>query len=204
MHKAKERGNGSARKENTTELRPTDRTEGRPSTLTPRELATASPWLGDPFAVMHRFAEEMDRVFEGFGIGHSGSMAPWSPVRRPAAPHEEGFALTGWSPQVEVFERGGQLVVRADLPGLNKDDVQVEVTKEAVLIRGERRQEYEDRREGYYHTERSYGCFCRSIPLPEGVEVDRADANFRDGVLEVTIPVPQRPTSQGRRLEVKG
>ncbi|AGA28367.1 Hsp20/alpha crystallin family protein [Singulisphaera acidiphila] len=201
MHKAKERGNGSARKES--ELRTTDRAEGRPSALTPRELATASPWLGDPFAVMHRFAEEMDRVFEGFGIGHSGSMAPWSPARR-HAPHEEGFALAGWSPQVEVFERGGQLVVRADLPGLNKDNVQVEVTNEAVLIRGERRQEHEDRREGFYHTERSYGSFCRSIPLPEGVEVDQADANFRDGVLEVTIPAPPRPASQGRRLEVKG
>jgi HSP20 family protein len=213
MQKLKERGNGSARKGTPTELETTERTEGRPSTQAPRALATASPWLGDPFAVMHRFAEEMERVFEGFGIGH-GSMMPWSPSRRPApapgpasapapVPRGEGFDLAGWSPQIEVFERGDRMVVRADLPGLTKDDVQVEITKEAVSIRGERRQEHEERREGYYHTERSYGSFYRTIPLPEGAEIDQADASFRDGVLEMTVPVPRREASRGRRLEVK-
>ncbi|SIN68515.1 HSP20 family protein [Singulisphaera sp. GP187] len=204
MHKVKERGNGSARKGSETELRTTDRSEGPPSPLAPHTMATASPWLGDPFAVMHRFAEEMGRVFEGFGIGHGpSSMMPWSPDRR-LATRAEGFDLSGWSPQVEVFDRGDRMVVRADLPGLTKDDVQVEVTNEAVSIRGERRQEHEDRREGYYHTERSYGSFYRNIPLPEGVEVDQADASFRDGVLEVTLPAPRRGTNRGRRLEVKG
>jgi HSP20 family protein len=202
MHKVKERGNGSARKGGETELRPAHRMEGQPLPPAPHALATASPWLGDPFAVMRRFAEEMDRVFEGFGIGH-GSMMPWAPGRQPAS-REPGFDMAGWSPQVEVCERGGQLLVRADLPGLNKDDVQVDITNEAVSIRGERRQEREERREGYYHTERSYGSFFRNIPLPEGVEVDRAEASFRDGVLEITIPAPQRALNQGRRLEVKG
>jgi len=208
MQKLKERGNGSARKGTPTELQTADRPEGRPSTQSPRALATASPWLGDPFAVMHRFAEEMERVFEGFGIGHS-SMMPWSPGQRPApapapAPRSEGFDLAGWSPQLEVFERGDRMVVRADLPGLTKDDVQVEITNEAVSIRGERRQEHEERREGYYHTERSYGSFFRTIPLPDGTEIDQADATFRDGVLEITVPVPRREASRGRRLEVKG
>jgi len=208
MQKLKERGNGSARKGSQTELQTTERTEGRPSTQAPRALATASPWLGDPFAVMHRFAEEMDRVFQGFGIGH-GSMMPWSPGRQPApapapAQRGEGFDLAGWSPQIEVFERGDRMVVRADLPGLTKDDVQVEITNEAVTIRGERRQEHEEHREGYYHTERSYGSFFRTIPLPEGVEVDQADASFRDGVLQITVPAPRREASRGRRLEVKG
>jgi len=210
MQKLKERGNGSARKGNQTELQTTERPEARPSTQpAPRAMATASPWLGDPFAVMHRFAEEMDRVFEGFGIGH-GSMMPWSPGQRPTptpapapAQRGEGFDLAGWSPQVEVFERGDRMVVRADLPGLTKDDVQVEITKEAVSIRGERRQEQEERREGYYHSERSYGSFYRTIPLPEGAEVDKADASFRDGVLEITVPAPRREASRGRRLEVK-
>jgi len=151
---------------------------------------------------MHRFAEEMDRVFQGFGIGHGATM-PWSPARQ-REPSGEGVALTGWSPQVEVFERGDRLVVRADLPGLSKDDVQVEATNEAVTIRGERRQEHEERRGGFYHTERSYGSFSRTIPLPEGAEADKAEANFRDGVLEITLPAPKRETSQGRRLEIKG
>jgi HSP20 family protein len=204
MHKVKERGNGSARKGSETELRTMDRAEGQqPATQAPRALATASPWLGDPFAVMHRFAEEMDRVFEGFGIGHGpGSMMPWSPGRQ-VAPRGEGFDFAKWSPQVEVFERGDQMVVRADLPGMKMGDVQVEVTKEAVSIRGERRQEHEDRREGYYHSERSYGSFVRAIPLPEGADIDKADASFRDGVLEITVPAPRREANRGRRLEVK-
>ncbi|WP_406699094.1 Hsp20/alpha crystallin family protein [Singulisphaera sp. Ch08] len=202
MHKTKERGNGSAKKGNETELRTTDRLEGRQSTLAPRAMTTASPWLGDPFAVMHRFAEEMGRVFEGFGVG-PGALMPWSPERRPA-PRGEGFDLAGWSPEVEVFERGDRMVIRADLPGLNKDDVQVEVTDEAVSIRGERRKEYEERREGFFHTERSYGSFYRTIPLPEGAKIDQADASFRDGVLEVTVPASQRETNPGRRLEIKG
>ena len=80
----------------------------------------------------------------------------------------------------------------------------MEVTDDAITIQGERHQEHEERREGYYHTERSYGSFCRRIPLPDGVDADKADASFRDGVLEVTMPAPRRQATQPRRLEVKG
>jgi len=153
---------------------------------------------------MGRFAEEMDRVFEDFGIGR-GLLAPWPFAgRRGFAPRGTGLDLAAWAPPIEVFQRGDRLVVRADLPGLSKDDVQVEVTDDAVTIRGERHREHEERREGYYHSERSYGGFFRSVPLPEGVEADKAEANFRDGVLELTMPAPRRETSRGRRLEVKG
>jgi HSP20 family protein len=107
-----------------------------------------------------------------------------------------------WSPEVEVFEREGQLVVRADLPGLTKDDVNVEVSDDAINISGERKSEHEERGEGYYRSERSYGNFYRSIPLPEGVNAENLDATFRNGVLEITMPAPQRQ-SRGCQIEIK-
>ena len=108
-----------------------------------------------------------------------------------------------WTPQIELFQRGDQIVVRADLPGLNKDDVDVEVHEGVLTISGERREQHEDRGEGFYHSERSYGSFQRSIPLPEGVNEEQINAQFRDGVLEVTIPVPRQEQQRGRRIDIR-
>lgn len=131
-----------------------------------------------PFSLMRRFTEEMDRMFQGAG------------GRR------EEAAL--WSPTVEVNERDGKLEVVADLPGIKESDVKVEVTDEGLVIQGERKREHEEKREGYYRSERSYGQFYRLIPLPEGANPDQAHAEFRNGELRVSIPVPeqQRRTRQ--------
>jgi HSP20 family protein len=87
---------------------------------------------------------------------------------------------------------------------MTKDDVKVEVTDDAVTISGERKSEHEEKREGYYRSERSYGSFYRQIPLPEGVDADDANATFRNGVLEITMQAPQRQEQRGgRRLEIK-
>lgn len=151
-----------------------------------------------PFSFMRRFSEEMDRLFEDFGFGSRGMMPSFE--RRPiSAFGEMGRSL--WSPQIETFEREGQLVIRADLPGMSKDDVNVELTDEGIMLSGERRNENEERREGFYRSERSYGSFYRQIPLPEGVNAEDAQASFRDGVLEITIPAPQLQ-SRRRRLEI--
>jgi hypothetical protein len=91
----------------------------------------------------------------------------------------------------------------ADLPGLTKDDINVDITDDALVIRGERKSEREENEEGYYRSERSYGSFYRQIPLPEGVNVDDADATFRDGVLEITMTAPERAAEQCRRLEIR-
>jgi hypothetical protein len=88
------------------------------------------------------------------------------------------------------------------LPGLTKDDVNVEITDDAINISGERRNEDEERREGYYRSERSYGGFFRSIQLPEGANAEDANATFNNGVLEITMEAPQLQ-SRGRRLEIK-
>ena len=147
-----------------------------------------------PFSMMNRFADEMERIFGGFGFGQ-GSLTP------------RGWGMGGqfdWSPQIEVHERDGKFIVRADLPGLSKEDVKVDINDDVLTIRGERKQEHEENREGFYRSERSYGSFFRSIPLPEGVNAEEAQASFRDGVLEITMPAPQRTERRGRQIEIKG
>jgi HSP20 family protein len=109
---------------------------------------------------------------------------------------------TMWMPPVEVLQQGDKLLVRADLPGLQKDDVRVEVQSGALTIEGERKQEFEETEEGVYRSERVYGRFSRSIPLPEGADADQAKATFRNGVLEVELPVAAQ-AEQGRRLEIQ-
>jgi HSP20 family protein len=130
----------------------------------------------------------MDRAFENFGIGRN-----WMTPKTSAA----------WSPQIEMFQRGNDLVVRADLPGMNKDDIHVEINDNVLSIQGERRQEHEEEHEGWYRNERSYGTFYRAVPLPEGTIADSAKASFTDGVLEVALQAPPREVSRGRRLEIK-
>jgi HSP20 family protein len=154
-------------------------------TMAPGEMFRTSP-----FALIRRLSEEMDQWVEQFGMSHGG----------------RGSAMAGGSIHalpVEVFEREGTLVVRADLPGLSKDDVRVEVTDEALVIEGERRAEHEEQQGGMFHSERHYGRFRRQIPLPEGVNADQATASFKDGVLEVAMPAPQRQT-RGRRIDIQG
>jgi HSP20 family protein len=146
-----------------------------------------------PFALMRRFSEEMDRLFGNFGFGASVASGFGREFGRPA-----DLESSMWLPQVEAFEREGKLIVRADLPGLTKDDINVEVTDDAIKIRGERRQEREEDEEGYYRSERSYGSFYREIPLPSGVNREEAKASFRNGVLEITMPAPARQPGSWR------
>ena len=86
---------------------------------------------------------------------------------------------------------------------MSKEDINVEVTDDLLTIEGERKHEEKEEPEGYWYSECSYGSFYRAIPLPEGAEVSKAAADFRKGVLEVTIPVPSRPEPKSRRLEVR-
>jgi HSP20 family protein len=149
-----------------------------------------------PFSLMRRFNEEMDRLFGDFGFGRGLTTSFGNEFSRLA--DLEGSM---WSPQVEAFEREGQLIVRADLPGLTKDDINVDITDDAIKIRGERRQEKVENEEGYFRSERSYGSFYREIPLPSGVNREEANATFRDGVLEISMPAPARQAGS-RRIEI--
>jgi HSP20 family protein len=150
-----------------------------------------------PFSFVRRFAEDMERFFDDF----NGYRFP-SLFERESLPFRKEFANVTWVPQIEVMQHNGDLRVRADLPGLTKDSVKVELTDEALTISGERKEEKEEKREGYFSSERSYGTFYRRIPLPQGVDTDKATATFTNGVLEVTIQVPKSEV-RGRKLEIK-
>ena len=166
----------------------------RQTAMTPtreeRRLRLTRPgWGGSPFRALQRMADEMDRMFDDFGLGRRWTTPSW---------RETG--IEAWAPEIDVFQKNDQLTIRADLPGLKREDVTVDITDDAVCIQGERKREREEEREGFYRSERSYGSFCRVVPLPEGAIAEEAKANFHDGVLEVTIPAP--PASKGRRLEI--
>lgn len=144
-----------------------------------------------PFSFMRRFTEEMDRLFEDFGGRHE--WLTW--------PREWGEGR--WRPDIEMFEKNGQLVVRADLPGLTKRDVKVDITEDALTIQGKREKEHEEKGETFYSSDRSYGGFYRLVPLPEGVSPGSVNATFHDGVLEVTMKAPARPKVEPRHVEIK-
>ena len=160
------------------------------------ELAQKSPEVANPFGMMRRFTRDMERLFEDFEGFRFPSLfnSMW--------PSPTKFGEMEWMPQVEVLQNNGQFIVRADLPGLTKDDIKVELTENMLTISGERKEEKEEKREGFYRSERSYGNFYRQLPLPEGAMTEKAEATFTNGVLEVSIPAPKaEPTT--RKLEVK-
>jgi HSP20 family protein len=125
---------------------------------------------GGPFNMMKRFSEEMDRMF--------GNSIP---------PAEAEL----WAPPLEVEQKEGKFIVTAELPGLAKEDVKVEVLEDALVIEGERKRVKEEKEEGFYRSERYYGKFYRSIPLPKGAKPEEIKAELNNGILEVVIPVPE-------------
>ena len=147
-----------------------------------------------PFALLQRFFnDDLTSLFDQLAGGR-GRMTPQS--------RGAGTSMMSWAPKIDVVQRGNELVVRADLPGVNPDDVTVEISEDAIAISGERRQEHTEEQNGIYRVERTFGSFFREIPLPEGAIADQAKAEFKDGVLEITVPAPPEQVSRGRRLEI--
>lgn len=152
-----------------------------------------------PLAMMMQLSQEMDRLMDAFfnrgWIGPAeGSMGSMGSMGMNAL----------WSPQVDVHQRGDSLVVRADLPGIRREDVQIELNEDGLTIFGERREEHQEggEEQGYRHVERSYGSFFRTIPLPEGAQPDACKASMKDGVLEVVIPLEQQQNRR-RRIQIE-
>jgi HSP20 family protein len=172
----------------------------------------ASAFMSNPYGFAQAMSQEMDRLFEGgdavgsssygqVGGGAGRGLSSGGGASQGLA-RQSGRGLGQWTPPMELFQRGNELVVRADLPGLRPDDVQIEIEDGVLTLSGERRQSSEDRQEGFYRSERSYGSFSRSIPLPEGVDEDQIQARFEHGELEVTVPLPQQ-RSRARRVQIQ-
>jgi HSP20 family protein len=179
--------------------------ESAPASRAIRQAPLGSAFAGyglSPFSMMRRLVEDMDRLFSGFGAGTAA--APALPLfsDQGNALQRFGNVATAWTPQVDIVQRGDELILRADLPGISKDDVEVEIDNGVLTIHGERHDEFEDEREGVYRSERTYGSFYRAIPLPENADADRAKASFSDGVLEISVPAPKRGRG-GRQLEIR-
>lgn len=183
-------------------------TKRSPAAITPkaatdlpvRPAAPIAPFLGfTPFNAMRRFTDEFERMFDEFNNFNFALNPLFAPTL--AFPTFPEFEEPIWAPRIEVFEKKGMFMVRADLPGMKKDDINVEFFKNALQISGERNIEQEEEREGFYRTEREYGTFFRNIPLPEGIDTENATATFDNGVLEIAMKMPAH-TKKGRKLDI--
>ena len=154
---------------------PTERGEDmeRRGTMTPWSR-NRDPYLASHFDFMRHFMREMSRMFEGFPGTRSGSSS-----------------LTSWPP-IEVTERDNRVLIRAEMPGMRREDVKVRVEEDSVVIEGERKADREARHEGYHESEWSYGRFSRRVMLPAHVDPNHVNARYDNGILEVTLEVPAR------------
>jgi HSP20 family protein len=141
----------------------------------------------DPFRDLRTLQEEVNRLFStnltrGFG--------------------EEGIGRGAWNPSVDIYENKEHIVLEAELPGMNRDDFELSVENNVITLRGERQFEKKDETDNYHRVERSYGSFTRSFTLPQTVSADGATAEYRNGVLRVTLP--KREETKARRIKISG
>jgi HSP20 family molecular chaperone IbpA len=165
-----------------------EQTHSRPDDPRPAWVPNFLQAWEEPIRIMRRMSEEMDQMVDRF-LTRSAFPKPPAP---PAA----------WTPAVEVAQTGDKVVISAELPGVAREDVHVEVKNDRVTIEGERRQQHETSSQRLHRAERSYGHFYRVISLPEGVDTEGASAAMHDGVLEITVPV-QDGGKRGRRIDIR-
>lgn len=140
----------------------------------------------NPLVALQR---DMNRVFDRFWSHFNGSGG--------------GLVPFGGSPRVDVSETDDAVEVSVELPGLDEKDIDVSVTEDLLTIKGEKKDEHEEKRKGYYVSERRWGSFYRSIPLPPGVASDKAEASFKKGVLSVSLPKTTEAQAKVKKIEVK-
>lgn len=108
-----------------------------------------------------------------------------------------------WFPDMDLFEQEGKIVMRVDLPGMKREDIDVAIEGDMLVVRGQRKEEKESKEEDYYCAERAAGSFYRSIRLPEGTSTDAIEAPYEDGVLEVKVPQPATPEPKKLKVAIK-
>ena len=154
-----------------------------------KETKGLVPWR--PFADMTRWEREMERMFGDF---FGRSLRPfWDERRWPGRDVEIS------APAVDLYEEKDEIVAKAELPGMSKDDIEVNIDDHQLTIKGEKKKEEEVKEKSYYRSERSYGSFARILDLPSEVQVEKARASFKNGVLEIHLP----KTEQAKKKEIK-
>lgn len=140
--------------------------------------------------------EDMERWFEE--AFRRPFFSPWMPRFR----FPELRELREFSPTVDIFEEGNDVVVKAELPGMGKDDIDVNVTDDVITISGEKKSEEKIEKKDYFRFERSYGSFSRSLTLPAETQTDKAKASFKNGVLEVRIPKTEAAVRKVKKITI--
>ncbi|MDT5157329.1 MAG: hypothetical protein QOH51_1686 [Acidobacteriota bacterium] len=141
----------------------------------------------DPFRDLKTLQDEVNRLFS---TNFSRSYG------------EEGFARGAWTPNVDIFENKDEIVLEAELPGMNREDFELTIENNVLTLRGERRFEKKDEADNYHRVERAYGAFSRSFTLPQTVSPENANAEYKNGVLRVALH--KREEVKARRIEIKG
>ena len=142
----------------------------------------------DPFREVSALQERMNRLFSNF---------------RSASPYrEEEISQGPWIPPVDIYETEESLVFKAELPGVTKEDITVEVKDSTLTLKGEKRFEREAKEESYYRVERAYGAFQRAFTLPGMMEQEKVKAKFKDGILEIVLPKTEKAKPKQIKVEV--
>lgn len=141
----------------------------------------------DPFRELRSLQDEVNRLFSTNLSRTFG---------------DEGIARGAWIPNVDIYENKDQIVLEAELPGMNREDFDLSIENNVITLRGERRFEKKDDGDNYHRVERAYGTFTRSFTLPQTVSAEGANAEYKNGVLRVTLA--KREEVKARRIEVKG
>jgi HSP20 family protein len=142
---------------------------------------------GHPLGRLH---EEMDALFEDFFKGFSVDTF-------------EGPQARKFSPNIDVAETDKEIRVSAELPGMDDKDIEVNMNKDSLTIKGEKKEEKEDKGKDYYYVERSYGSFSRTIPLPVEIESEKAEAHFKKGVLTISVPKSPKAIESKKKIKIK-
>ena len=143
----------------------------------------------DPFRDMITLRDRMDRLFEDSLSRFRGG--------------EEDMTHSTWSPAVDIYETTENIIIKAEIPGVNKKDISVEVKNDSLYLKGERKFEKELKEENYHRMERSYGSFSRVFSLPTSVEQDKIKAKFKHGVLQISIPKLEEEADKSVNIDVK-
>ena len=147
--------------------------------------------------VFQSFRNEMDRLFDRFGFSSFRRMLDLDPYWG----YESSFGVT--APAVDVTEDEKAYRIAAELPGMAEKDIDVTVTGDMLVLKGEKRQEHEQKDKNRYLSERSYGAFQRNFSIPDGVDRDKIDAEFSKGVLTLTLPKTTQAQKQQKKIEIK-
>ena len=173
--------------------------------LIPWARENKAPEKGGAHPIL-QLQEEMNRVFESFWNRMDRSLPGFATSEQGTSALGGGlFGLPsgGTLPRSDVVETEEGIEVTLELPGLEQKDVEVTLTDDMLTVKGEKKVEKQDSKKGYYLSERSYGAFHRSIPMPPGVDTEKAEAVFRNGVLTVKLPQSEEARAKSRRIDVK-